>query len=912
MVSLTKITVPLSSDILPRERLFRLLDASLRRPAVWVTGPAGSGKTTLVASYLEARKIPCLWYEADSGDGDIATFFYYMGLAAKKAAPRSRTPLPLLTPEYLMGIPVFARRYFEALYGKLKSPFAIVLDNYQEVPAASLLHEVVSIGLSVVPEGISLIVLSRNPVPAACARLLANNRISRLGWDDLRLTEEESGEIARMRAGQDLTPETLAFLHEKTEGWVAGLVLLIEGSKLPGHQLPDSFTPGETFGYFAAEVFKKTDPEEQRFLLATAFLPSMTARQAEALTENRAAGSILRRLTERSYFTNKHPTGDPAYSYHPLFREFLLSKAHETFSPEEIRTLRRKAALLLIDHGKAEDGALLFAQGEDWRGLVSLILSQAPSLVSRGRSRTLEEWIGRLPERMVAHTPWLLYWKGICLVPAGPARGGIFLEKAFRIFETQHDDTGTFLAWSGVVQTILFEFHDFTLLDTWIGWLDERASRGITYPTPEIAATVTAAMTAALAWRMPSHPRARAWVNATWAPSQAGPHIDTLLRVYTNSAFFHMWMGEYAECGMLLDRMKRIVQSGPASPVRQIVLKVVEAMFCNSSVELKEQAGQAVLEGLEIADQSGVHIMDTFLYFQGVASSLNDANKDKAREFLSKVEKTITVGRSAHSSSYYYFLSWYSMLANDLPRAIAVARESLRLNEEGGLPVSEVLIRLVLALALDQSGNREEAAGQLETAEKASSRTNSSYCAYLCDMTHAYLSLTAAEGCAADDEEGLEALRRALVLGRRKGYTTMTYFWRPKIFGYLGARALGAGMEVEYVKDLIHKLGLKTSMVTPALIEHWPWPVRVYTLGRFEVLKDGKPLEFSAKAPRRTISFLKLLLSCGRNGASEEHLADTFWPDTEGERASNPSPPPSTGSAGCWETTGRSNAATAG
>src|ERR1039457_4973477 len=99
-LSIAKITRPKLSNVFARKRLFKELDNSKKKAVTWITGPAGSGKTTLVASYLDARKLPCLWYQVDSGDADIATFFYYMGLASKKASPRFRKPLPLLTPEY--------------------------------------------------------------------------------------------------------------------------------------------------------------------------------------------------------------------------------------------------------------------------------------------------------------------------------------------------------------------------------------------------------------------------------------------------------------------------------------------------------------------------------------------------------------------------------------------------------------------------------------------------------------------------------------------------------------------------------------------------------------------------------------------------------------------------------------------
>ena len=77
--NLAKLSPPRINNIYQRKRLYKRLDSACKHSVIWITSPAGAGKTTLICSYLQKKKLEPLWYQIDEGDADIASFFSYLG-----------------------------------------------------------------------------------------------------------------------------------------------------------------------------------------------------------------------------------------------------------------------------------------------------------------------------------------------------------------------------------------------------------------------------------------------------------------------------------------------------------------------------------------------------------------------------------------------------------------------------------------------------------------------------------------------------------------------------------------------------------------------------------------------------------------------------------------------------------------
>ena len=266
---LAKLSRPRLFDAAPRERLFQLLDDAWQRTALWISSPAGAGKTTLVASYIEARKQPHLWYQLDAGDSDVATFFLHLSGAVSQISRRKTRPLPLFTLEYQQNIAGFSRRFFRELCSQLSARTIVALDNYHEVDQDSAFHEAIFEALREVPRHVLIIIISREGPPKQFSRYRANQSLGVLGWDEIRLTEAEAGSIAKIKGYDE---QALQYdLYRLCGGWTAGLILLMERSMHGGDLLvsAEGISREAVFDYFAGEILDRSSPTTQQFLIGS-------------------------------------------------------------------------------------------------------------------------------------------------------------------------------------------------------------------------------------------------------------------------------------------------------------------------------------------------------------------------------------------------------------------------------------------------------------------------------------------------------------------------------------------------------------------------------------------------------------------------------------------------------------------
>lgn len=869
----SKIVPPRIHRAIMRKRLFRLLDGLADRPITWISSPAGSGKTTLIASYCQTHDISAIWYNVDETDTDIATFFYYMTEAVRNLKKGKKKPLSLFTPEFRAGIKAFTRHYFETFFERMKRPGAVILDNYQDVSDDSKFHDVIERGLRVVPEDIRIFIASRKEPLPVFAPLKAAGLVASLGWNEIRFTLDEVREMIAMKEKKPLRNKTAEHLHEETQGWAAAMILMMEDERMPA---VTSIGHSSVFDYFSVEIFPRFDQRVRDFLCTTALLSQTSSEIATELTGIEESGAILAYLNRNQYFITCYGN---EYRYHPLFREFPLDQARKNYDADRLTSMKVSAANILARSDRIEEAVKLLIDAKAYDEALAIMLGYARRLLSQGRSATLERWAGSLPKDVREKSPWLLYWLGIGQLLLDSKKCLDLLEKSFHLFELEQDNVGCLLSASGIVNSLMLKWDEYTALDPWIDWIDHNAHADMPLPTPELEAHVASAMVLGLTWRRPWHPNMATWIER--AMTASGDTEDVSIRCAAKAHVIENYgfLGYWKEMRLIAEEFRQLTFSSHASPLVHLayLFRVIETHdFLRASWE---DAFKRLQGAIRLAEQIGANAHFGFIYMHGVWIAFEMGNLQMASDFLGKMERTPFIQGRVGSAFYHELRALYYLQVSDLAASHRDAVEAVNASVAASVPIVETYCRITLAYVLRRMGNTDEAEAQIKEAEKIFAPLKSTHHHYLMYLVRASLSLDRSDKSAA-----IEALREAFSIGRERGYEVTLYkYWQPDKMARLCSAALAAGIEEEYTRELIRKHHLVPTDGHTAELWEWPWPCRIRTFGELELTVDEKPCSLEGR--KKPLDLLKILIALGGDEVRQENIEDELWQEAEGDVA---------------------------
>lgn len=885
--TLTVNTIPLPAKLIRpkiqgvhyRIRLFDMFLHNSNSSAWWICGPAGSGKTTLVNTYLDYYGLPCIWYEMDDSDSDIASFFYHLGMAAGCHIPRYSSDLPLMTSEYLQGIPEFTRRFFELLCSQVIQPCALVLDNYQQVREDTILHEILCNAISVTSSRLSIFVCSRQEPPSELILPLSRCSLNVLGWNELKLKKKEVQSIASLVSDKQISEDDLEQLYFKTDGWVTGLLLLLRRSRFENIEprMLTRYTPQEIFDYFGVILFRELDPYVQDVLIRLSLVSRISVNTARNLA-GKDAPEILKVLSRQNAFVYQSFTEEPIFFFHPLFKEFLQNHCFHRSPPEKLLEIQSESAKAMVADGCYEEAIQLYLIAGQARKAAGVILSHAPELTRQGRFQTLSHWIDSLPENTVRAMPWMHFWKGVCMVPYGPGRSKPCFKKALFEFEALGDPKGCYLSLSGLIDAICFEANDFSQVDACIDKFHEFHERWGCIDEPEIQLRVSSAMLNAMVVRRSNLPELSVWEEKAWHLVRSIEDATATLQLFIGLLTLKTVSGDFAGAKDVLDRFRDATWINKA-PLPFLFLQNLHASYSWSVARFNEGLEYAC-NGMEVEKKTGIRLLSSALRTHAACSAMGSGNMLLARKYFDQAAPMIKHQGNWIQGLYHCMRSWYELKSGNRREARFHAWICYRKSEAAGCTMNMSLIHGALAVVLYENGEGMAAAEHLDTGFAWSQRFRNPVFDFFGWLLRARFGLDNQEECAAD-----QALRQGFGIGRKHDFRYFNH-WLPQVMARLCAEALKRKIEVAYVRSLIREHRL-IPPEPPTFIKKWPWHVRLYSLGGFRLEITDEPVNFSKKTQHRPLSILKYLLANSGKSVASYTLQDILWPDADGDAANN-------------------------
>ena len=387
--------------MVPRAGLFERLGAAER--VVYVSAPAGSGKTFLLRSWIAAEGLGdrVAWVSVGREEHDPQAFWLSVLDSLRGTRVGSEWVRELTAAPDLDGATV-VRRLLEDL-GSLNERLWLVIDDLHELQAQEAVHQV-GLLLGSAPPQLRLVLSTRRDLRLGLHRLRLEGELTEIRAEDLRFTVGDSRALLEA-AGVRLSDTALDSLVARTEGWAAGLRLAtLSLARDPDpERLAARFSGREraVAEYLLAEVLESQPEEVTRLLLRTSILERVSGPLADRLTGGSGSERILWGLEDAGAFVVSLDAERSWFRYHRLFADLLALELRRT-APQELPGLHTIAAEWLAAHGHPVEAIHHAQAAENWGLAARLLADNWRSLYLDGRIATTRELLSGFPADVVA------------------------------------------------------------------------------------------------------------------------------------------------------------------------------------------------------------------------------------------------------------------------------------------------------------------------------------------------------------------------------------------------------------------------------------------------------------------------------------------------------------------------------